>query len=428
MDSLKQLPGRMKAFYGMKGILARSLGYSRQFNERNLEFHWYPLWGHILHETFRDMETVIVTHQWPVWLDPREIRPDNEDDTPETSREGEDFEGKPGFMEVPSEHTQDLPSAVGEEYCDGETEFQESASFYSSGPTVAMRYVSSQVVDEAVLVLDAIPVTNWEFFWRYFGYRIRAIHVPVIIEIKRSCKRDLDAKEAEKMVRRIIATMSRQILRQAAYIFASHPHMDELIAIAAVGCYWSHAVIRRADRVSTAELNEIRKGTSKTGYKNVIDTVQADPWHNAAPLGSSESNKRFEEIRAYVQQFIVPVPAHQSLDDIVEQHLASALAGQGLDDPSLSHQGCDGPEEHVPPSTQDDLDDGDLELQKITKKPRRKRNSELRITPAVRHSVRLQTRAKKEPAATTVPAGTPETSDRRSKTGTTRGKKTSRPQ
>jgi len=50
-------------------ILANSFGYSRRFNERNLEHYWYPLWLHVLRDQIlANIQGLIVAPQFTLWV------------------------------------------------------------------------------------------------------------------------------------------------------------------------------------------------------------------------------------------------------------------------------------------------------------------------------------------------------------------------
>ncbi|EMD36977.1 hypothetical protein CERSUDRAFT_73989 [Gelatoporia subvermispora B] len=396
MPTIKQLPGRLKAFFGMKGIFARSLGYSRKFNPRNLEFMWYPLWGHAIHETFRDMENVLVAHQFPIWLDPSEW--------PDLTNLGEDeHQERPEDSAGPSAHAErvirtKIPFGTKEDAVGGPSP-SESISFLSKGITAPLRNASSQIIDTAVLVVEAIPVED--SIRRYGGYRVSELWVPIIIEIKKCLRRHYTAEEMEAQTSGHVATMEAQIYTQAAYVFAKFRRMQELVAIAGVGDYWCHATIRRRADLSESQLNDIRRGRSTTGYKSVHETVKADHWSTPIPLDSQESDERFSLLKTYVKTFIAthegfpgtgPEFGADDLDSIAREcHVHSGNSSPQSDASNAVHE-VGG---NIPNKA------------KKGKSRRRGKTIKTTLTEAVRSSVRLREKISQEnaEASSSGPAG-----------------------
>ncbi|OCH87492.1 hypothetical protein OBBRIDRAFT_849621 [Obba rivulosa] len=316
MNAFKQLPGRMKAFYGMKGIIARSLGYSRTHNPRNLEFLWYPLWSHILHETFRDVPNLLICPQWPVWITDELQSPQ------ETQHEGGDFEPDPADTEGEALHGDGFVGGdtdPGRQHSardvDDEDDFGNSASFsqfLSGASTIALRNVLSQIIDHAGVLVQVQSTEHNPS--HYNGLRPDVVTIPLLIEEKRHPSRSLSPQELKKEIENEIAAMGTQIRTQAAFAFARCPSMDSLIAIAAVGPYWSCTTILRKDHgLSEEDLHKIRKGESTSAFKSVADTVNMHKWLEPAPLGSKKSNDRLQRI-------------HQKIKDLAFQDILQPVA------------------------------------------------------------------------------------------------------
>ncbi|EMD30654.1 hypothetical protein CERSUDRAFT_101129 [Gelatoporia subvermispora B] len=386
MPSIKQLPGRIKAIFGMKGILARSLGYSREFNRRNLELMWYPLWSHALHETFRGMSNVLIAPQFPVWLDPAEWpdRNDLDGNEPEQPEDREDFEAGSGVLERPDPP----PSEVLDETI-GYSRPRESVSALSKGVTAPLRNASSQIIDAAILIVESIPVT--QNILRYGGRKIHKMWVPVIVEIKKCPHRHYSAAEMEVKVESYLAQMQKQICTQAAYIFSRFPLMMELMAIAGVGAYWSHAIIRRREYLSGNQLDEIRKRKSKT-YKTIYETVDREEWRKPTLLDSSESQKRLKEIKKYVKDFVRSMSADSNLgepasEDPQDANMSTGVGSSGVpSSPETSGDEDNTDKDHCPTDA------------KTEKAPRRGRNLKSSITEVMRSSARLKEKRSLEEA------------------------------
>ncbi|EMD35768.1 hypothetical protein CERSUDRAFT_95990 [Gelatoporia subvermispora B] len=233
------------------------------------------------------MDDIVIAPQFPVYIDPSEVRIFMNSTNEETDSQEE------GGSRTTAENRDGGSLALGPssraDALKGLPEFAESASFHSHGITIPLRIAFSQIIDTAILI-------------------------PVIYEFKRSCHRGTAPESIAYDAIQHVNSSERQMLDQAAFVFAQLPHMEELIAVSGIGDHWAHMFVRRRGYFSEADLVEIRKGKKHSSrYRAVKDTVQWDEWSTPVPLGSAESEDRFRMIRKFVDKFRLPVPSHNSL-------------------------------------------------------------------------------------------------------------------
>ncbi|KAG1855808.1 hypothetical protein C8R48DRAFT_719373 [Suillus tomentosus] len=222
-----------------KAILATSLAFSRTFNSRNLEFHWYPLWNQILYELVADIPNLVLAPQFPVWFVPDDDDGDGDDD--EDENDGDDPE------EIISQPPEEQPTKEAPENQDNPNEDDDEAAAagdISFASTVPQKDAEEVIVDFVILHLKAVAQPQPELKTRYGGWRITAASVGLLVEVKRFPSRSLAGEnQTTEIVSRIMEACS-DLVEQAAYVFVQNPNTDSVWAIAAAGPYWCSAIIR----------------------------------------------------------------------------------------------------------------------------------------------------------------------------------------
>ncbi|KIJ67408.1 hypothetical protein HYDPIDRAFT_108162 [Hydnomerulius pinastri MD-312] len=245
-----------------KSTLARSLGFSRTFNDRNLEYLWYPLWCSTLVDLVADSPNLIVAPQHPVyfsihdlevWEVDQGLEEEPEGDTPEEveipgsgGQANDSTGGEPAAMDIAPANPDNVLDVL---RAHGDSAFGEDDTFDAeneiSFSTVAGFGVSEVHVDYAVLHVKAIPSN--EVPDRYYGWRITELSVPVIVEEKRFPSRSLTGERQRRLIYNKIFEAAHQLYEQASHLFFRHPEMQAVTAIAASGPYWSDLLIHRND-------------------------------------------------------------------------------------------------------------------------------------------------------------------------------------
>ncbi|KAG2110417.1 hypothetical protein DEU56DRAFT_938392 [Suillus clintonianus] len=198
-----------------KAILATSLGFSRTFNSRNIEFPWYALWDQKLSDLVADVPHLIVTPQFPVWFVP------------------------------PDDHEDEKGGAPGRQADDDDEEAWAGDTSFAS--TIPAKRAKSVVVDFVILNLGAVAQPEYKRNFRYKGWRITAASIGLLVEVKRFVCRSLKGQEQKAEILRRVTEAKGDLLNQAAHIFVQDPKRDSVLAIAAAGPYWSSTTIRRTN-------------------------------------------------------------------------------------------------------------------------------------------------------------------------------------
>lgn len=134
--SLWILPGRRNSVaMRYKAMLETSLAFSRIHNPRNIEYFWYSLWYQTLSDLVADIPNLVVAPQFPLW--------------------------------------------------DG----------VSFAPTVPGKGAHGVFVDFAILNLTAVAQTQQSH--RYGGWKITAVSVGLLVEVKRFPSRSLEGPDLE---------------------------------------------------------------------------------------------------------------------------------------------------------------------------------------------------------------------------------------
>ncbi|OCH88178.1 hypothetical protein OBBRIDRAFT_108752 [Obba rivulosa] len=309
-----KLSGLFETLYGIKGILARSLGFSRTHNPRNLEFLWYPLWAHVLAQLFLEVDTIFIAPQFPVWLSPSR----KQDEDEEGELDGEDWEADMAAIDAEEDEEEEDagdPPAINPQDCDDED--VPAISSASSNPTVAEPEATSQIIDTAVISIDAETVLHEQVTEqqkiRYGGLRVDAVAVPLIVENKDFVHRHYSGEELRQAIVAKVADMSIQMRMQAAYILCRYPVMEYVYAIAAVGPYWCSTRMVRKVKLTVEQLHQIRMGESELPeFEMVQDTVKMSKWSVPLLLGTDASTARLNRLKQKVLETVVPLDLSKS--------------------------------------------------------------------------------------------------------------------
>jgi hypothetical protein len=214
------LPGRViNPVMKHKVILETSLAFSRTFNSRNIEFHWYAMWVQTLSDLVADVPNLVVAPQFPIWFVPTH-------DVDETEDDGDDPEEIIGWLPV----EQDDPV---NEADDDEVGY--GAGDVSFASTVPEKDAHQVVVDFAILHLMAVAQPQRNLKDRYGGWRITEANIGLLVEVKRFASRSLKAEEQEADIGAQISEACSDLIRQAAHVFIQDSNKEYLFAIAASG-------------------------------------------------------------------------------------------------------------------------------------------------------------------------------------------------
>jgi hypothetical protein len=210
------LPGRViNPVTKHKAILETSFAFSRTFNSRNIEFHWYALWAQTLSDLVADVPNLIVAPQFPVWFVPMH------DDDHEDEDDGDD----------PEEIVLELPNALGNQA--NHEEVGCGAGDVSFASTVPEKDANQVVVDFAVLHLMAVAQPQQKA--RYGGWRITEANIGLLVELKRFASRSLKGEEQEEHINGEISEACNDLIIQAAHVFIQDSDKQSVFAIAASG-------------------------------------------------------------------------------------------------------------------------------------------------------------------------------------------------
>ncbi|KIJ66546.1 hypothetical protein HYDPIDRAFT_38875 [Hydnomerulius pinastri MD-312] len=332
MSSPWQLPGRRESSGGVnafKSLLAKSLGFSRQFNTRNLEYMWYPEWCCALMDLVADIPNLIVAPQFPAWFTAEDLARWEEEQGEEEDTEGDEpvwidvpgadedtsndedaqDEGHGGMAQVANrgEATQNkAQDGVGEDNVTKEVIQDDDADMHSgdreaganihgfddladiSFETVSGRGMSQVIIDYAVLHVSVAPHSDDRH--RYCGWRINSMSVPLIVEEKRFPSRSLRGQELSNALQLKLSEAQSQLVFQAAHLFLQDQDLKSIIAIAASGPYWRHTTIRRERIQST-----IAQVAANTPYL-LLGPPPVFRWTTPLRLDLAASNKRMHTI------------------------------------------------------------------------------------------------------------------------------------
>lgn len=227
------LPGRaINPVMKQKVILETSFAFSRTFNSRNIEYHWYALWDQTLSDLIADVPNLIVAPQFPVWFVP--MHDDHEDE--------EDGDDPEEIVRLPEEH-----DAPGNESDDEDVGC--GAGDVSFASTVPEKDTRQVIVDFAILHLMAVAQPQQMF--RYGGWRITEVNIGLLVELKRFTSRSLKGEEQEQGIIWQISEARSDLMLQAGHVFTQDPDKQYVFAIAASGPYWCGTTIQRTEVLGT---------------------------------------------------------------------------------------------------------------------------------------------------------------------------------
>ncbi|KAH7929972.1 hypothetical protein BV22DRAFT_1028940 [Leucogyrophana mollusca] len=236
-----QLPG-FTPKSARKGVLAKTFGFSRDWNKRNLEAHWYAFINHGLIDLTADLPNFIVCPQFPIYvtqeyLDELLAQGHLED---ENALEGEDFEEG---VEVPPAAGPILHAAYRE---DDQSTVEILANLSNSTASTQPEPTAKGVItDFAVLCIDALPVKKPTA--RNGGYGIRSLIIPLIVEQKRYTSRTTTGDAAQAGLTVLLQEAMYDVVWQAAHLFLQYKDQEWIVVIATSGPYWSNATLTRAN-------------------------------------------------------------------------------------------------------------------------------------------------------------------------------------
>jgi len=294
-----QLPGRNRAapidpeINIFKATLAKSLAFSRTFNNRNLEFPWYPCWGSTLFDLVADRSNLIVAPQHPLYFSDEDIERWGDDMGSETAEEGCDpyeSEGPPPTIAAP--HGPVPPPVLSTNITLDDYEYMEcdpDASF----STTPGRRVSEVYVDYAIIHVDA---SSCETPARYSGWQITQMSVPLLVEQKRFASRSLGGPELMRSIKGCISEAICQLHQQAAHLFVVDIEATSVMAIGACGPYWSDMIIERNNIPNIIEQVTMGKTMSKAHLTAEVKANLFARWTEPLLLDTPESNIRFHNI------------------------------------------------------------------------------------------------------------------------------------
>ncbi|KAG1720479.1 hypothetical protein EDB19DRAFT_1964633 [Suillus lakei] len=205
-----------------KAILETSLTYSHTFNSRNIEFPWYALWAQTLSDLVADIPNLIVAPQFPVWFVPIHDEHEDEDDGNDPKE----------IIQLPEEQPKGPEqNAPGNQADDKEVGCGVGDVSFAS--TVPEKDADQVVVDFVILHLMAVAQPQRRV--HYGGWRITAVNIGLLVEVKWFVSRSLEGKEQEDEIIEHIAHARDDLIDQAAHVFIKHPKKDFMLAIAASG-------------------------------------------------------------------------------------------------------------------------------------------------------------------------------------------------
>lgn len=198
-----------------------ALGLSLVFNKRNSESPWYPLWGQAFSEVIGRTPNLAVAAQYCISF------------------------FKPQTAETPQPANQQ-PQLADENNADAPDEdiFADSASNQEEEEQVTVPLKkgkgTSVITDFAVLHITANKSNGPDS-----ELVVTVENVPILVELKPGPSRGLEAEAFEKSLADKLEHAKKQVVRQAAYLFATKANAKSIRLIAGSGPWWSGAVVSR---------------------------------------------------------------------------------------------------------------------------------------------------------------------------------------
>ncbi|KAF9229878.1 hypothetical protein BU15DRAFT_84397 [Melanogaster broomeanus] len=244
-----------------KAVLAKSLAFSRTYNNRNLHHMWYPYWSLTLVDLVADCPNLVVAPQYPLYFFRRGYRSVDAGDHTAIA----DPRAEPLIMSVEPEDDSD-----------SSMDFDHDLSF-STTPGRRVSAVYATPYPQAIQ--------------RYGGWRITEMSVPLLVEEKRFTDRSLDGDDLMKGIMHYITEAMDQLQRQAAHLFLADSEAESVMVIGACGPYWSNMTIRRDD------VHELMDSLAKKLPKNLIPRNAFSPdWSVPLRLDIPQSNARLRTV------------------------------------------------------------------------------------------------------------------------------------
>lgn len=246
------LPGRViNPVAKDKTILETSFAFSRTFNSRNIEFHWYALWAQILSDLVADVPNLIVVPQFPVWYVPTK---DDDDDDDDDEDDGDEDDDEDDDDDDEDEGDGDDPEEIdllppGSSPEDEDEEFGCGAGDVSFASTVPQKDAEQVLADFSILHLKA--AAQPQQMDRYGGWAITEVNIGLLVEVKRSASRSLEGQEQSEAISEKIKEACDDLITQAAHVFIQDLDKKYVYAIAASGPYWRGTTIHRTQVLGT---------------------------------------------------------------------------------------------------------------------------------------------------------------------------------
>ncbi|GLB34711.1 hypothetical protein LshimejAT787_0202760 [Lyophyllum shimeji] len=281
----------------LRGILTRSLAYSRTYNTRNLEHYWYPCWNHTLVDLTADNSRLLVAPQFPLYISPhadiddqQETNQDGDEEVDDSPRgEGEGGDEGPWIEGAASLGT--TPQVGAQPQADSE-ELMADLSFSTAATTPDAKAVA-RVTDFAILHIS--PQQSTALPRRYEGYRVDRLTVPLILEEKRFPSRSLAGDAFTDKLKTRVREAQEAAVFQVALLFRKFPAMQSVMVIAAAGPYWTNTTFRRSP-TGRLSAEEFQKAMRIDDFAEIYRTVDHRRWSKALRLNTSESTHRFRAI------------------------------------------------------------------------------------------------------------------------------------
>ncbi|KAJ8588100.1 hypothetical protein M405DRAFT_882378 [Rhizopogon salebrosus TDB-379] len=338
------LPGRKNdPVIRYKAILEKSFAYSYSFNPRNLEYHWYPLWGQTLSDLVADIPNLMVASQYPAWFVPHDDQEDqndgsdNSDDRdhvdhgddeepgeviprddkedknvvddelegviPQDDRENASDDDDEPEEVISEEGETQIPNASGlpgdneevEDNEEGELDLEEENLELSFALTVPEKKARSVLVDFAIIHVSGEPHSHQPD--HYGGWKITEANAGLFLEVKRSVSRSLEpGEEFDKELDAIIGEARDELINQAAHLFIQNKNQDSVLAIAASGQYWCNTKISRAHHEVEDQMHRL---SAKDPTYQQTSGQKPGPklkWSNLIRLDITRSNDRLHTV------------------------------------------------------------------------------------------------------------------------------------
>jgi hypothetical protein len=226
-----ELPGRDRNVQSnpehnaLKATFAKSLAYSRVFNNRNLEHMWYPYWCSTLFDLVANRPHLIVAPQYPLYFSNDDVAEWHDEkgiveEEPEGPEDGCDFDNIDLDLDwevsVTGGEAASVAGASSESSLADESMEFEGYSF----STTPGRGVSEVFADFAVLHVEATRTNAMRpNFYRYDTWDITRVSVPLLVEEKRFASRSLGGNKLKQRINVLIGAAAHQLLHQAAHVF-----------------------------------------------------------------------------------------------------------------------------------------------------------------------------------------------------------------